>query len=98
MDDAGLGTRFKAWARLMVTAGRKDEPSGQMTWAIHVTIAPTWFDPSETPRIIVPFMFLYARHDAFVKAVPDNPWLLAWPLHKARALMDRGTPSSRGKA
>ena len=24
-------------------------PEGQMTWAIHVSLAPTWFDPAETP-------------------------------------------------
>ena len=24
-------------------------PEGQLTWAVHVTIAPTWFDPAETP-------------------------------------------------
>ena len=25
---------------------------GQATWGIHVTLAPTWFDPAETPGII----------------------------------------------
>jgi peptide/nickel transport system substrate-binding protein len=44
-----------------------------MTWAIHVTIAPTWFDPAETTGIITPFMFLYAMHDALVKPMPGNP-------------------------
>jgi peptide/nickel transport system substrate-binding protein len=43
-----------------------------MTWAIHVTIAPTWFDPAETTGIITPFMFLYAMHDALVKPMPGN--------------------------
>jgi len=43
-----------------------------MTWAIHVTIAPTWFDPAETPGIITPYMFMYALHDALVKPMPDN--------------------------
>ena len=37
---------------------------GQATWGIHVTLAPTWFDPAETPGIITPFMILYALHDA----------------------------------
>ncbi|HMD65228.1 MAG TPA: hypothetical protein VKG22_01100, partial [Stellaceae bacterium] len=23
-------------------------PQGQLTWAIHVSLAPTWFDPAET--------------------------------------------------
>ena len=48
-------------------------PEGQMTWGIHVSIAPTWFDPAETPGIITPFMFLYALHDAMVKPMPGKP-------------------------
>jgi peptide/nickel transport system substrate-binding protein len=40
---------------------------GQLTWALHVALAPTWFDPAETPGIITPFMLLYGLHDAFVK-------------------------------
>ena len=31
-------------------------PAGQMTWAVHVSLAPTWFDPADTPGIITPFM------------------------------------------
>ena len=30
-------------------------PDGQITWAYHITIAPTWFDPADTPAIITPF-------------------------------------------
>ncbi len=48
-------------------------PEGQMTWAVHVSIAPTWFDPAETPGIITPYMFLYALHDAMLKPMPGNP-------------------------
>ncbi len=48
-------------------------PAGQMTWAVHVSLAPTWFDPAETPGIITPFMFLYALHDALVKPMPGHP-------------------------
>ena len=48
-------------------------PEGQMTWAVHVSLAPTWFDPAETPGIITPFMVLYALHDALVKPMPGNP-------------------------
>jgi peptide/nickel transport system substrate-binding protein len=44
-----------------------------MTWAVHIQIAPTWFDPAETPSLITPYMFLYAMHDALVKPMPDNP-------------------------
>jgi len=44
-----------------------------MTWAVYITIAPTWFDPAETPGVITPFMFLYAIHDALVKPMPGKP-------------------------
>ncbi len=47
-------------------------PSGQLTWAVHVSLAPTWFDPAETPGIITPFMVLYALHDGLVKPMPGN--------------------------
>jgi peptide/nickel transport system substrate-binding protein len=47
-------------------------PEGQLTWAVHVTLAPTWFDPAETPGIGTPFMILYALHDALVKPMPGH--------------------------
>jgi ABC-type transport system substrate-binding protein len=48
-------------------------PEGQMTWAVHISLAPTWFDPAETSGIITPFLILYALHDAMVKPMPGNP-------------------------
>ncbi len=48
-------------------------PEGQMTWAVHVSLAPTWFDPAETSGIITPFMVLYALHDAMVRPSPGQP-------------------------
>src|SRR5256886_1890477 len=48
-------------------------PEGQMTWGIHVSLAPTWFDPAETTGIVTPFMLMYALHDAMVKPLPGNP-------------------------
>jgi peptide/nickel transport system substrate-binding protein len=47
-------------------------PEGQMLWAVHVSLAPTWFDPAETPALITPFMVLYGLHDALVKPMPGN--------------------------
>jgi peptide/nickel transport system substrate-binding protein len=46
---------------------------GQLTWAIHVSLAPRWFDPATTPGLITPFMVLYAIHDAMVKPMPGKP-------------------------
>jgi peptide/nickel transport system substrate-binding protein len=59
----GLSSSSPAWAA----------PEGQVTWAVHVSLAPTWFDPAETAGIITPFMFLYAMHDALVKSMPGQP-------------------------
>ena len=49
-------------------------PQGQLTWGVHVSLAPTWFDPAETPGLITPFMVLYALHDAMVKPMPGHPF------------------------
>jgi peptide/nickel transport system substrate-binding protein len=48
-------------------------PAGQMTWAVHISLAPTWFDPAETSGIITPFMVIFALHDAMVKPLPGIP-------------------------
>src|SRR5438876_4219242 len=47
-------------------------PQGQLTWGIHVSLAPTWFDPAETPGLITPYMVLYALQDAMVKPMPGK--------------------------
>ena len=41
-----------------------------MAW--HVTIAPSWFDPSTAPPQITPFGMLYAIHDALVRPYPGQ--------------------------
>ena len=48
-------------------------PEGEMTWAVHFSLAPTYFDPAETPGIITPFLVLYALHDGLVKPMPGKP-------------------------
>jgi peptide/nickel transport system substrate-binding protein len=47
-------------------------PQGQLTYGVHVSLAPTWFDPAETTGLITPFMVLYALHDGLVKAMPGQ--------------------------
>jgi peptide/nickel transport system substrate-binding protein len=49
------------------TLAAQAKPTGEMVWAWHVSIAPTWFDPADTPPQITPFGFLYALHDALVR-------------------------------
>ena len=53
---------------LAVAAGAES----QLTWGIHVSLSPSWFDPAETSGLITPFMVLYALQDALIKPMPDN--------------------------
>jgi len=46
------------------------QPKGEMVYAMHVTIAPSWFDPAEMPAQITPFIIAYALHDALVRPLP----------------------------
>jgi len=55
---------------LLVPVGVEAAPEGQVTWAVHFALAPTFFDPAETSGLITPFMLLYALHDALVKPLP----------------------------
>src|SRR5262245_51140145 len=47
--------------------------TNQLTWGVHVSLAPVWFDPADISGIITPFMVLYALHDAVVKPMPGRP-------------------------
>ena len=51
---------------------RAQTPAGQAVVAFHVTIAPSWFDPSTAPPQITPFGILYAIHDALVRPYPPH--------------------------
>ena len=57
------------WGSIHPTAAQTT-PQGTMTWALHFTLAPTYFDPAETAGIATPFKFLYALHDALIKPMP----------------------------
>ena len=60
------------WLVTVASVGAAAPAEGQLTWAVHVALAPTWFDPAETPGIMTPFMVLYGLHDALVKPMPGN--------------------------
>jgi peptide/nickel transport system substrate-binding protein len=45
---------------------------GELVAAWHVTIAPSWFDPSTAPPQIAPFGVLYAIHDALLRPLPGQ--------------------------
>jgi peptide/nickel transport system substrate-binding protein len=57
---------------LTATASAQVKPEGTMTWALHFSLAPTYFDPAETTGIATPFKFLYALHDALLKPMPQG--------------------------
>jgi peptide/nickel transport system substrate-binding protein len=54
--------------RFAIAAGTE----GQLTWGVHVSLAPIWFDPADVSGIITPFLVLYALHDAMVKPMPGQ--------------------------
>ncbi len=68
---AGWAT-WRGWPSRRLALAQKGAPTGQMTWAMHITLAPTWFDPAETGALITPYICLYALHDALVKPMPDR--------------------------
>jgi peptide/nickel transport system substrate-binding protein len=57
---------------LATSAAAQSGPAGRMVMAWHVTIAPSWFDPSTAPPQITPFGILYAIHDALVRPYPGH--------------------------
>jgi len=67
---AGLVLLLSASA-LLATAEAAG-PEGQMTWAVHVTLAARWLDPGDTEGTITPFLTLYAVHDALLKPMPQG--------------------------
>ncbi len=60
-----------AFAALVAPVPAGAAPEGQITWGVHTTLVPTYFDPAET-IIVTPFMVLYGLHDALVKPMPGK--------------------------
>ena len=75
----GLVTASFLLLTLLGTTPATAAPEGQLTWGVHISLAPTWFDPAETSGIITPFMVLYALHDSLVKAMPGNGMAASTP-------------------
>lgn len=45
--------------------------SGQLNVGVHISLAPTWFDPGETPGLITPYMLIFALHDAMIRPMRE---------------------------
>src|SRR6266699_1264163 len=57
---------------LWLAAPAAAQPSGTMTWGVHVTLATKWLDPAGVEADITRFMIHYALRDALVKPMPGN--------------------------
>ncbi|HWM79029.1 MAG TPA: ABC transporter substrate-binding protein, partial [Methylomirabilota bacterium] len=77
-----------AFAALFPVLAARAQPQGELTYAMHVTLTPSWFDPAENTGIATPFMVQEALHDALVKPMPQNPM--------APSLAESWTESSDG--
>ena len=81
MKHRGLAIALRLWCAsilafalmLGASVARAGGPQGELRWGVHVTLAPTWFDPAETPGLITPYMVMYALHDAMAKPMPGQP-------------------------
>ena len=87
-----LAALLAVFALAIPTPPAAAAPEAQMTWAVHVSLAPTWFDPAETPGIVTPFMVLYALHDALVKPMPASA--MAPSLAESWSASPTGSPTS----
>src|SRR5690349_7291988 len=62
--------------------------SGELVYGVHISLAPTWFDPAETPSLVTPYMLYYALHDAMLKPMPGE--LMAHSLAESWAASEDG--------
>ena len=67
-----LPVLFALTVALVALPGTAPGQSDQLTWGVHISLAPTWFDPAESSGIITPYMIYYALHDALVKPMPGQ--------------------------
>jgi len=37
-------------------SARAGGPTDQLVYGVHISLAPTWFDPAETPSLVTPYM------------------------------------------
>ena len=63
---------WHGWPSRHRAMAQQGGPTGQMTWAMHFTLTPQWFDPAETGGLLTLTIGLYAMHDALVKPMPDG--------------------------
>ncbi|HME92924.1 MAG TPA: ABC transporter substrate-binding protein [Methylomirabilota bacterium] len=60
------------WGSPIAGPAAAQTPAGDVAVSFHVTLAPSWFDPSTAPPQITPFGVMYAIHDALVRPLPGQ--------------------------
>src|SRR5499427_3713484 len=58
---------------VLASAPASAGPEGQMTWGLHFSPTPGWFDPSELAGTVASYNTLYALHDAMIRPSPGQP-------------------------
>ena len=69
---ASLLTVACAFGALLAPYPASAAPEGTLTWGVHVSLAPTFFDPAEATGTALPLMVHYAMHDALVRPITGN--------------------------
>src|SRR5262245_34009394 len=57
---------------MLLSAGAGWGAEGTMTWGVHVSLTPAFFDPAEATGTALPLMVYYAVHDALVRPLPGQ--------------------------
>jgi ABC-type transport system substrate-binding protein len=57
----------------IVTATGASAADGTMTWGVHVSLTPAFFDPADATGTALPLMVYYGVHDALVRPMPGTP-------------------------
>jgi len=57
----------------LVAANGVRAADGTMTWGVHVSLTPAFFDPADATGTALPLMVYYGVHDALVRPMPGTP-------------------------
>jgi ABC-type transport system substrate-binding protein len=88
---SALVAAFVAIACIGASVDAARAADGTMTWGVHVSLTPAFFDPADATGTALPLMVYYGVHDALVRPMPGTQMgnALAYPevdgLWKAQA-------------
>jgi peptide/nickel transport system substrate-binding protein len=61
-----------SFAALAAAASAASAAEGRMTWGVHVSLTPAFFDPADATGTALPLMVYYAVHDVLVRPLPGT--------------------------